>query len=196
MSTVTTRPDIALIIGSTHSVRFADVPARWMLGQAQARGDLEVGQVNLRDIDLPLFDELASNAFVPSQNSEAIRWQQTIARFDGFIFVVAEYNRSLTGAQERTRPSLCRVEPTVLAAVCNEPIRAIEHNLLPSANTACTSLLGRPRQRSRSTRPLSACVSRTSPNGRRSPSIRRAMFPQSSFGVLRIAISPSVTRSI
>ena len=35
---------------------------------------------------------------MPSENPEAVRWQQTIARFDGFIFVVAEYNHSITGA--------------------------------------------------------------------------------------------------
>jgi NAD(P)H-dependent FMN reductase len=26
-----------------------------------------------------------------------VRWQETLARFDGFIFVVAEYNHSITG---------------------------------------------------------------------------------------------------
>lgn len=95
---ITTKPRIALIIGSTRTARFADVPAQWMLKQAQARDDLDVELVDLRDFNLPLFDEVASNAFVPSQNQEAIRWQQTLAQFDGFIFVVAEYNHSLTGA--------------------------------------------------------------------------------------------------
>ena len=45
---------------------------------------------------MPFFDEAASNLWSPSQNSEAIRWQQTIGRFDGYIFVVAEYNHSIT----------------------------------------------------------------------------------------------------
>jgi NAD(P)H-dependent FMN reductase len=34
---------------------------------------------------------------MPSQNPEAIRWQQTIGRFDGYVFVVAEYNHSIAG---------------------------------------------------------------------------------------------------
>jgi len=92
-----TKPRIALIIGSTRPTRFADKPAQWMLKQAQAREDIEVELIDLRDHPLPFFDELASNMWVPSQNPEAIRWQQTIARFDGFIFVVAEYNHSITG---------------------------------------------------------------------------------------------------
>jgi NAD(P)H-dependent FMN reductase len=69
-----------------------------MLKQAQARDDLDVEVIDLRAHPLPFFDEIASNMWMPSQNPEAVRWQQTIARFDGFIFVVAEYNHSITGA--------------------------------------------------------------------------------------------------
>ena len=92
------KPRIALIIGSTRPTRFADKPAQWMLKQVQAREDMEVEVVDLRDHPLPFFNEVASNLRVPSKDPEAIRWQQTIAKFDGYIFVVAEYNHSLTGA--------------------------------------------------------------------------------------------------
>lgn len=95
---MTAKPRIAVIVGSTRPTRFADAPAQWMLKTAEARGDLEVELVDLRDHPLPLFDEPASNRWMPSQNPEAVRWQQTLARFDGFIFVVAEYNHSITGA--------------------------------------------------------------------------------------------------
>ena len=92
------KPRIALIIGSTRPTRFADKPAQWMLKQAQARDDMDVELIDLRDFKLPFFDEKATNLHVPSQNPEALRWQNTIARFDGFIFVVAEYNHSITAA--------------------------------------------------------------------------------------------------
>lgn len=95
---MSSKPRIALIIGSTRPTRFADKPAQWMLKQAQARDDMEVELVDLRDYALPFFAEKASNLWMPSQDPAAIRWQQTIARFDGYIFVVAEYNRSITGA--------------------------------------------------------------------------------------------------
>lgn len=91
------KPRIAVIVGSTRPTRFADVPSQWMLKQARARGDMEVELVDLRDHPLPLFDEMASNRWMPSQSPEAVRWQETLARFDGFIFVVAEYNHSITG---------------------------------------------------------------------------------------------------
>jgi len=95
---VNSKPRIAVIVGSTRPTRFADTPAQWILKQAQARGDMHVELVDLRDHPLPFFDEVASNMWAPSQNPEAIRWQKTIERYDGFIFVVAEYNHSITGA--------------------------------------------------------------------------------------------------
>ena len=91
-------PRIAIIISSTRPARFADKPAQWMLKQAQAREDIEVKLIDLRDHPLPFFDEVATNMWMPSQNPEARRWQETVGRFDGFIFVVAEYNHSITGA--------------------------------------------------------------------------------------------------
>lgn len=95
---MSTTPKIALIIGSTRKSRFADIPAQWMLKQAQARDDMSVELVDLRDFDLPLFDEVASNAWAPSSDPRAVAWQKKLAEFDGYIFVVAEYNRSVTGS--------------------------------------------------------------------------------------------------
>ena len=91
------KPRIAVIVGSTRPTRFADKPAQWILKQAQARDDFEVELVDLRDHPLPFFDEMASNAWMPSQIPEAVRWQKTVGRFDGYIFVVPEYNHSIPG---------------------------------------------------------------------------------------------------
>lgn len=92
------QPRIAVILGSTRKSRFADKPAQWILDKAKARGDWDVELVDIRDFDLPMFDEMASNAWMPSADPRAVAWQQKIASFDGYIFVVAEYNRSITGA--------------------------------------------------------------------------------------------------
>jgi NAD(P)H-dependent FMN reductase len=92
------KPKIALIVSSTRPTRFADIPAQWMIAQARARDDMTVELVDLRDYDLPFFSEVASNAWAPTQDAEAVRWQKKLAEFDGYIFVVAEYNRSITGA--------------------------------------------------------------------------------------------------
>jgi NAD(P)H-dependent FMN reductase len=93
-----TRPRIAIIVGSTRPTRFADIPTQWILAQAQARGDMDVELLDLRDFDLPFFAEVASNAWVPSQDPRAVAWQKRIATFDGYVFVVSEYNRSLAAS--------------------------------------------------------------------------------------------------
>jgi NAD(P)H-dependent FMN reductase len=92
------KPKIALIVGSTRKVRFADLPTAWIKAQAEARGDLDIEVVDLRDYPMPLFDEMASHAYVPTQDPIAQKWQAKLAGFDGYIFVVAEYNHSITGA--------------------------------------------------------------------------------------------------
>ena len=91
------KPKIAVIVSSTRPTRFADIPTAWIKAQAEARGDIEVEIVDLRDHKLPFFAEVASNAWAPSQDPAAVAWQKKVGEFDGYIFVVAEYNRSITG---------------------------------------------------------------------------------------------------
>jgi NAD(P)H-dependent FMN reductase len=93
---VMAKPKIAIIVSSTRPTRFADLPTQWIKAQADAHGALDTEVVDLRDFNLPFFAEMASNAWMPSQDAEAVRWQKKLAEFDGYIFVVAEYNRSVT----------------------------------------------------------------------------------------------------
>jgi len=90
-----TQPRIAIILSTTRATRFADIPARWLLDHAGARGDMNVELLDLRDYPMPFFDEAASNAWVPSQDEIAQAWQRKVAGYDGYIFVTAEYNRSI-----------------------------------------------------------------------------------------------------
>lgn len=125
------KPKIAVIIGSTRPTRFADIPAQWILKQAQARGDMDVELVDLRDFKLPFFDEKASNFWMPSENAEAVRWQQTVGKYDGYIFVVAEYNRSITGvlknALDQAYKEWIRKPFTAIAYGGVGGARALEH---------------------------------------------------------------------
>lgn len=128
---MTTKPKIALIIGSTRKARFADKPAQWMLAEAQKRDDMDVELVDLRDFDLPLFDEMASNLYMPSSDPKAVAWQQKIAGYDGYIFVVAEYNRSVTGslknALDQAYTEWNRKPMTAIAYGAMGGTRALEH---------------------------------------------------------------------
>lgn len=95
---VSTPPRLALIIGSTRPQRFADKPAEWLLEQAARRDDFTLDKLDLRDFDLPFFAEASSNAHLPTVDAKALAWQDAIRPYDGFIFLVAEYNHSITGA--------------------------------------------------------------------------------------------------
>ena len=87
-------PKIAIIIGSTRPTRFADKPAAWLQGIVAQRTDAEYEFLDLRDYPMPFFDEVASNAWAPTQNEVARRWQQKIGAFDGYIFLTPEYNHA------------------------------------------------------------------------------------------------------
>jgi NAD(P)H-dependent FMN reductase len=87
---------IGIIISSTRTQRFGEKAARWIHGIASRRDDLEVEIVDLRDYPLPFF-EGASPLYAPVTDEVAQRWGRKMAELDGYLFVVAEYNRSITG---------------------------------------------------------------------------------------------------
>jgi NAD(P)H-dependent FMN reductase len=87
---------IAIVISTTRAGRFGHKPAQWVHDIAAQRDDIETEIIDLRDFPMPFFDEVASNAWAPSQNPVAQRWQKKVAEFDGYIFVTAEYNHSIS----------------------------------------------------------------------------------------------------
>lgn len=92
------KPKVGIIIGSTRPGRFADKPAQWIAERARAADAFDVEVLDLRDFDLPLFEEKMSPAWGPSQSEAARAWQAKIDSLDGFIVLAAEYNRGPTGA--------------------------------------------------------------------------------------------------
>jgi len=92
------KPKIGVIVTSTRPTRFGIKPARWIAELAQQSGHFDVELVDLADYPLPLFDAPASDLWMPTPNEAAAKWQAKLSEFDGYIFVVAEYNRSITGA--------------------------------------------------------------------------------------------------
>ena len=86
---------IAVIVGTTRAARVGHKPTQWIADIASQRDDMIVEVLDLREYPLPFFDEVASNAWAPSQNDVAQRWQKKVAEFDGYIFVSAEYNRGV-----------------------------------------------------------------------------------------------------
>jgi NAD(P)H-dependent FMN reductase len=87
------KPHVGIVISTTREGRFGDKPAAWIRDLAAARGDLEVEIIDLRDFEMPFFDEPGSPIYVPPKDETARRWGRKVAELDGFIFVTAEYNR-------------------------------------------------------------------------------------------------------
>jgi len=92
-----TLPKIGIILSTTRQNRFADIPARWILELIRERGDLAPEVVDLRDYPLPFFEAAPSPAYAPIDHDVARRWAAKIAELDGYVFVTAEYNRSIPG---------------------------------------------------------------------------------------------------
>lgn len=86
---------IGIVISTTRPTRFGHKPAEWVKSIAAERSDMAVEILDLRDYPMPFFDEVASNAWVPTTNEVAQRWQKKVAEFDGFVFVTAEYNHGI-----------------------------------------------------------------------------------------------------
>ena len=89
------KPKIAIILSTTRAARFGHKAGQWIFDIAKQRVDMEFELIDLRDYPLPFFDEVATNAWVPTKNAEGLRWQAKVAQFDGYIIVSAEYNHGV-----------------------------------------------------------------------------------------------------
>ena len=88
---------IGVILGSTRPNRNGEQVARWVMDQAASRDDAQFHLVDLRDHPLPHLDEPLPPAMGQYQHEHTQRWAQTIAAFDGFVFITPEYNHSTSG---------------------------------------------------------------------------------------------------
>jgi NAD(P)H-dependent FMN reductase len=127
---------IAIIISTTREGRFADKAARWAHDIVAKRTDIAAELLDLRDYPMPFFDELATNAWVPSRNEVAQRWQKKIASFDGYVFIMAEYNRGvpavLKNALDYAYPEWNRKPAAFVGYGSVGAARSIEHMRLIS----------------------------------------------------------------
>jgi NAD(P)H-dependent FMN reductase len=89
---------IAIVTGSTRPGRNNKGVADWVLSQTAGRTDAEFKLVDIADFNLPLLDEAYPAAYQNYQNDHTKAWSAKISEFDGFIFVTAEYNHTLTPA--------------------------------------------------------------------------------------------------
>jgi len=85
---------IAVVVGSTRQGRQTDKLAAWAAKGFEGKAEVEV--LDLRDYPIPFIDEAISPRFNPERtpDAETKKWLDKIAKFDGYVFVTPEYNRS------------------------------------------------------------------------------------------------------
>lgn len=81
---------VGIILGSTREGRVSPQVGEWVLEKAKARGDAHYEVVDIKDYDLPLLG---------TEESDGVKkWNDKLNELDAFVFIVAEYNHSMTGA--------------------------------------------------------------------------------------------------
>ncbi|MDF2700541.1 MAG: reductase [Haloplasmataceae bacterium] len=82
---------IGIILGSTRPNRVSPQVGDWVKGIADKRGDADFEIVDIAAFNLPFLGD-------PNGMEQVTAWSKKLTSLDGFVFIVAEYNHSLTGA--------------------------------------------------------------------------------------------------
>ncbi|MFJ8235498.1 NADPH-dependent FMN reductase [Ureibacillus sp. NPDC094379] len=87
-----TKLNIGIILGSTREGRVSPQVGAWVKEIADKRGDANYEIIDIADYKLPFLGEAGAD------NSGIGAWSEKIGSMDGFVFIVQEYNHSITGA--------------------------------------------------------------------------------------------------
>ncbi|MFU8792968.1 MAG: NADPH-dependent FMN reductase [Acholeplasmataceae bacterium] len=82
---------IGIILGSTREGRVSPQVGQWIYELGQKRTDATFEIVDIKAFDLPFLG-------TTEDKTNSTKWNDTLARLDAFVFVTAEYNRSIPGA--------------------------------------------------------------------------------------------------
>ncbi|WP_316782190.1 NADPH-dependent FMN reductase [Streptomyces sasae] len=89
---------IGIILGSTRPGRRGDQIASWVLDAAHAHGGADYELIDLADHRLGNLDEGGNPNLQQYEHPHTRDWSELIDGFDGFVFLVPEYNHSFPGA--------------------------------------------------------------------------------------------------
>jgi NAD(P)H-dependent FMN reductase len=87
-----TKLNIGIILGSTRQGRVSPQVGEWVKGIADKRGDANYEIVDIADFNLPFLGT------TDGSEPGIAAWNGKLAELDGFVFIVQEYNHSITGA--------------------------------------------------------------------------------------------------
>lgn len=88
---------IHVILGTIRRNRFSEKPGLWIFEELQKREGVEGELIDLRDYELPFFNEEMSPSSMERAGKEYAnetvkRWTDKVAEADGYIIVTGEYN--------------------------------------------------------------------------------------------------------
>lgn len=86
------RPNLAIIIGSTRPGRVALPVANWFQEVALAHGAFEVRLVDLAEVALPFLDEPKHPRLGDYVHQHTRDWSAVVSQSEAFVFVTPEYN--------------------------------------------------------------------------------------------------------
>ena len=91
--------NIKIIVGSTREARFSDKAAAWITGEMRKQKEIEVEMLDLRDYDMPFYNEPVSPSYKqePFKNETVASFTKKIAEGDAFVVVTPEYNHGTSG---------------------------------------------------------------------------------------------------
>lgn len=83
---------VGIILGSTREGRVSPQVGEWVKKIGDSRGDATYEIIDIADFKLPLLGEAGGNT------SGVGEWSSKVKSCDGFVFIVSEYNHSISGA--------------------------------------------------------------------------------------------------
>ena len=91
--------NIKVIAGSTREGRFSDKAIAWIAEEIKKQKEVVVEVLDLRDYDMPFFNESMSPSFKqePYTNEAVARFTKKIEEGDAFVIVTPEYNHGTSG---------------------------------------------------------------------------------------------------
>ena len=89
---------IGIVVGSVRKGRNADAVSHWMYNFATKRNDAEYELVDLINYKLPLLGQEIPSEQKEEANFAIKSWSESMAKYDGYIFVTPEYNHAVGGA--------------------------------------------------------------------------------------------------
>jgi NAD(P)H-dependent FMN reductase len=89
---------LQVIFASTREGRQGLPIAEWVIERARAHGKFQPQLIDLREVNLPLFDEPKHPRFRQYEHAHTKAWSAVIDAADAFVFVTPEYNYNMPPA--------------------------------------------------------------------------------------------------